>query len=87
MKRIFQVLSGSDVVISALNTDGTTTMSDSMPFIIKHMKERGIKRIISIGTAGILQARSAPYLYRFQSSESKRKSTRMQKNICKPIYY
>ncbi len=67
---------GSDAVICALNTDGTTTLSESMPFIIKQMKEQGIQRIISIGTAGILQARSVPYLYRFQSSESKRKSTR-----------
>lgn len=73
---IAQVLSGSDVVISALNTDGTTTLSDSMPIIIKQMKDCGIKRIITIGTAGILQARSAPHLYRFQSTESKRKSTR-----------
>jgi uncharacterized protein len=69
-------LTGSDVVISALNTDGTTTLSGSMPLIIKHMKEQEISRIITIGTAGILQARSAPHLYRFQSSESKRKSTR-----------
>ncbi|MBT2729077.1 NAD(P)H-binding protein [Bacillus sp. ISL-75] len=69
-------LTGSDVVISALNTDGTTTLSGSMPLIIKHMKEQEISRIITIGTAGILQARSATHLYRFQSSESKRKSTR-----------
>jgi len=69
-------LTGSNVVISALNTDGTTTLSESMPLIIKHIKKQGIKRIITIGTAGILQARSAPHLYRFQSSESKRKSTR-----------
>lgn len=69
-------LTGSDVVISALNTDGTNTLSGSIPLIIKHMKEQEIKRIITIGTAGILQARSAPHLYRFQSSESKRKSTR-----------
>jgi uncharacterized protein len=69
-------LTGSDVVISALNTDGTTTLSGSMPLIIKHMKKQEISRIITIGTAGILQARSAPHLYRFQSSESKRKSTR-----------
>ncbi|WP_026566023.1 NAD(P)-dependent oxidoreductase [Bacillus sp. UNC41MFS5] len=69
-------LTGSDAVISSLNTAGTTVLSDSMPFIIKHMKAQGIHRIITIGTAGILQARSAPHLYRFQSSESKRKSTR-----------
>lgn len=73
---ISNCLSGSEVVISALNTDGTTTLSDSMPLILKHMKEQGLQRIISIGTAGILQARSAPHLYRFQSTESKRKSTR-----------
>jgi uncharacterized protein len=69
-------LKGSDVVISALNTDGHATLSESMPLIIKNMKEQNISRIITIGTAGILQARSAPQLYRFQSSESKRKSTR-----------
>ena len=75
-KDIANNLTGSDAVISALNTAGTTTLSDSMPFIIKHMKEQGIHRIITIGTAGILQARTAPHLYRFQSLESKRKSTR-----------
>jgi uncharacterized protein len=73
---IAHCLTGSNVVISALNTDGTTVLSESMPFIIKQMKEQGVKRIITIGTAGILQARSAPHLYRFQSTESKRKSTR-----------
>ncbi|MFJ5715057.1 NAD(P)-dependent oxidoreductase [Neobacillus sp. NPDC093127] len=69
-------ITGADVVISALNTDGSSTLSDSMPFIIKYMKKYGINRIITIGTAGILQARSAPDLYRFQSSESRRKSTK-----------
>jgi uncharacterized protein len=47
---------GVDVVISALNTDGTTTLTDSMPLIIKAMKNEGIKVIITIGTAGILQS-------------------------------
>ncbi|MFJ7728009.1 NAD(P)-dependent oxidoreductase [Neobacillus sp. NPDC097160] len=73
---IAQALYGKDAVISALNTDGGTTLSDSMPVIIKHMKRNGMTRIITIGTAGILQARSAPHLYRFQSAESKRKSTK-----------
>lgn len=73
---IREAMSGTDTVISALNTGGTTTLSESMPLIIKNMKELGIKRMITIGTAGILQARTAPHLYRFQSSESKRKSTR-----------
>ena len=69
-------INGTDVVISALNTDGFSTISKSMPIIIKTMKEQGIKRIITIGTAGILQSRTEPCLYRFQSSESKRTTTR-----------
>jgi uncharacterized protein len=68
-----------DVVISALNTDGTTTLSDSMPLIIEAMENAGIKRIITIGTAGILQSRTSPNTLRYQSSESKRKSVRAAK--------
>lgn len=75
-KDLALTIKGSDVVISALNTDKSTTLSESMLLIIKQMQHYGIKRIITVGTAGILQARSAPHLYRFQSSESKRKSTR-----------
>ena len=73
---IAKAIKGTDVVVSALNTDGTTTLSDSTSIIIRQMENQGIKRIITIGTAGILQARSEPTLYRFQSSESKRKSTK-----------
>ena len=40
------------------------------------MENEGIQRIITIGTAGILQSRTTPNLLRYQSSESKRKSTR-----------
>jgi uncharacterized protein len=67
---------GMDVVISALNTDGTTTLSESMPLIIEALENEGIQRMITIGTAGILQSRTTPSLLRYQSSESKRKSTR-----------
>ena len=65
-----------EVIISALNTDGTTTLSESMPMIIEAMENAGIKRIITIGTSGILQSRINSNLLRYQSSESKRKSTR-----------
>ncbi|MEL4026993.1 SDR family oxidoreductase [Lysinibacillus endophyticus] len=65
-----------DVVISALSTDGGTTLTESMPYIIEAMENEGIKRIITIGTAGILQSRTSPDLLRYQSSESKRKLTR-----------
>ncbi|MGG3523760.1 NAD(P)H-binding protein [Bacillus pseudomycoides] len=70
-----KVLKEVDIVISAIGTDGNGTLSKSMPNIIKHMKEEGIGRIVTIGTAGILQARTNPKIYRFQSEESKRRST------------
>ena len=73
---IVRAMHGIDVVISALNTDGATTLSESMPHIIEAMENEGIQRIITIGTAGILQSRITPNLLRYQSSESKRKSTR-----------
>ncbi|MFA9558969.1 NAD(P)-dependent oxidoreductase [Evansella sp. AB-rgal1] len=73
---IVRAMHGSDIVISALNTDGTTTLSESMPLIIEAMENESIKRIITIGTAGILQSRTKPHSLRYQSSESKRKSTR-----------
>jgi len=68
-------IQGNDVVISALSTDGTTTLSQSTPLLINAMINQGVKRIITIGTAGILQSRITPNLLRYQSSESKRKST------------
>jgi|SRR5690625_4323098 len=74
-----KAVEGMDVVISALGTDGTTTLSESMPFIIEAMEEAGIKRIITIGTAGILNSRSEPGKLRYQSNESKRRTTRAAK--------
>ena len=73
---IMAAMRGIDVVISALNTDGSTTLTDSMPLIINAMEQEVIRRIITVGTAGILQSRTTPNLLRYQSSESKRKSTR-----------
>ena len=72
---IESVMLGVDMVISALNTEGTNTLSESMKLILEAMKKEDIKRIITIGTAGILQSRVTPSLLRYQSSESKRKST------------
>lgn len=65
-----------DAVISALNTDKTTTLSDSMPIIIEAMREFDVRRIVTVGTAGILQSRTEPELLRYESNESKRKTTR-----------
>ena len=71
-----RAMKDADVVISALNTDGADTLTKSMPLIIDAMNAEGIKRIITIGTAGILQSRVEPDVLRYQSSESKRKLTR-----------
>lgn len=70
---------GVDVVISSLNTDGTTTLSESMPLIIEAMKKQGIQRIITVGTAGILQSRSTPQSMRYQLRKTKGRSVRAAK--------
>lgn len=69
-------LAKADVVISALNTDGKDTLSESMPTILTAMREAGIGRIVTIGTAGILQSRTEPDRLRYESNESRRRSTR-----------
>lgn len=71
---IEHTLENADAVISALGTDRTTVLTDSISHIIKTMKERNIKRIITIGTAGILKSRVEPELLRYESSESKQRS-------------
>ncbi|BBH19995.1 oxidoreductase [Paenibacillus baekrokdamisoli] len=73
---ISQVMLGNEVVICALGTDGDTTLSDCMPLIVEAMNNHGIKRIITIGTAGILNSKTNQGLLRYQSSESKRRTTR-----------
>lgn len=73
---VARAMKGADAVISALNTDGADTLTKSMPLIIDAMNAEGIKRIITIGTAGILDSRVEPDVLRYQSSESKRKLTR-----------
>ncbi|MCZ8495708.1 NAD(P)-dependent oxidoreductase [Priestia megaterium] len=76
---IVRSIGGIDVVISALNNDGTTTLSESMPLIIEAMKREGIQRIITIGTAGILQSRSTPQSMRYQLRKSKGRPVRAAK--------
>ena len=76
---VMKATEGIDVIVSALGTDKTTTLSDSIPILINVMKKQGIKRIVTVGTAGILNSRTEPSIYRFQSSESKRKTTRAAK--------
>ncbi|AQQ52037.1 NAD(P)-dependent oxidoreductase [Planococcus lenghuensis] len=72
---IKKTIAGADAVISALGTDRKTMLTDAMPLIIEAMKEQGIKRIITIGTAGILNSRLTPGVLRYQGGDSKRRST------------
>ena len=71
-----ETLQGADAVISALSTDGGTVLSDSLPLMLDAMHQQGIKRLVAIGTAGVLNSRTEPGLLRYQSSESKRSLTR-----------
>jgi uncharacterized protein len=71
---IEMVMPNHDIVLSAMGTDGKETLSVSMPYIIDAMVANRISRIISVGTAGILKSRISPELYRFQSTESRRRS-------------
>ena len=72
---VMKAVHGADVVFSAIGTDKTTTLTDAIPMLIEAMHQHKVKRIITIGTAGILQSRTKPELYRFQSTESKRRLT------------
>lgn len=68
-------LQDADLVVSALGTDGTTVLSESIAHIIAAMQTRQMERIVTIGTAGILQSRSCVGKLRYQSRESRRRST------------
>ncbi|WP_121642234.1 NAD(P)-dependent oxidoreductase [Bacillus vallismortis] len=78
-----KVVKDAEIVISCLGTDGDDTLSVAMANIIAIMKEQHIKRVITIGTAGILNSRYEPGKYRFETSESKRKLTRAAKEHAK----
>jgi len=67
---------GADAVISALSTDGADTLSKGMPLIVEAMQKAGVSRIITVGTAGILQSRTSSGLLRYQSGESSPKLLR-----------
>lgn len=70
-----QTIKGADVVVSALSTDKTTTLTDALPHIIQTMEHAAIRRIVTIGTAGILTSRTEPGKFRYETSESKRRLT------------
>ncbi|MBB3112548.1 putative NADH-flavin reductase [Paenibacillus phyllosphaerae] len=74
--KLMAATQGADAVLSALNTDGGELLSQAAPLLIETMNQCGMKRIITIGTAGILDSTAEPGLLRYQSSESRRTLTR-----------
>ena len=70
-----KTIAGVDAVFSAIGTDRSTTLSDAAPFIVKAMEDHQVKRVITIGTAGILDSRLSPGLLRYEGGDSKRKMT------------
>ena len=65
----------TEAVFSALSTDKQQTLSRSIPSIIEEMTRHRVNYFAAIGTAGILDARHEEGKYRFESDESKRRST------------
>ena len=72
---VSHAISGVDVVFSALGTDKTTTLTEAVPHMIGAMKDGGIGRIITIGTAGILQSRIEPEKLRYEAGDTNRRLT------------
>ncbi|WP_186671976.1 NAD(P)-dependent oxidoreductase [Sporosarcina sp. BP05] len=68
-------IAGMDVVFSALGTDKTTTLTEAVPHMIKAMKDAWINRIVTIGTAGILQSKIDPQKLRYEAGDTNRRLT------------
>lgn len=69
-------LQGVDAVISCLGTDGGTVLTEATPQLVEAMKKCGVSRIVTVGTAGILQSRTHPGLLRYEAPDARRSSTR-----------
>ena len=76
---VHATLAGADVVFSALGTDGENVLSESIPHVIEAMDKTGVTRLVTIGTAGILNSRAEPGRLRYESVESRRTQTRAAK--------
>lgn len=71
---INNTLSGMNFVLSALGADDKS-LTDSIPLIINSMNRHGIKRIVTIGTAGILESHIEPGKLRYEEKDTFRKDT------------
>lgn len=71
-KDVNEAMIGVDGVICSLNTEGNGTLISGMSNVIEAMIKYKVKRLVTIGTAGILQSVLQPELLRYQSIENKR---------------
>jgi len=74
-ENVARAIAGADVVFSALGTGKATTLTEAVPHFIQNMSEMGMKRIVTIGTAGILQSRNDSDKLRYEAGDSNRKLT------------
>ncbi|WP_010308710.1 NAD(P)-dependent oxidoreductase [Kurthia senegalensis] len=74
-EHVEEAIMSADLVVSALGTDGTTTLTTSMQHMIDSCLKLRISRIVSIGTAGILQSRIEKNKLRYLSVEARRTKT------------
>ncbi len=72
---VFRTIEGVDVVMSALGTDKTTTLTEATAHFIQAMERYDIRRIVTVGTAGILNSRTTPGKLRYEAGDTKRKLT------------
>ncbi|WP_169081482.1 NAD(P)-dependent oxidoreductase [Paenibacillus sp. PL91] len=69
---VLEAMTGVDGVICSLNTEGNGTLISGLEQVIAAMQKLKLSRLVTIGTAGILQSELQPELLRYQSIENKR---------------
>jgi putative NADH-flavin reductase len=69
---VLEAMTSVDSVICSLNTEGNGTLISGMENIIAAMEKLKLSRLVTIGTAGILQSELQPEQLRYQSVENKR---------------
>ncbi|MDG5473389.1 SDR family oxidoreductase [Jeotgalibacillus sp. ET6] len=82
-KSVFNTINGCDAVISALGTDKNDALTRSMIHILPAMRANSISKIITIGTAGILDSKKEPGKFRFHSKESNRRLSTAAEDHCR----
>ncbi|TDL35411.1 SDR family oxidoreductase [Jeotgalibacillus sp. S-D1] len=80
---IYKTIKGCDAVISALGTDKNDALTKSMIHILPAMRKESITKIITIGTAGILDSKRDPGKLRFHSTESNRRLSTAAEDHCR----